>query len=114
MATITKLEVAVPSNPSGIQPTEFKVLVRPAPVETKIGSIIIPEQHLEKKEFARVEGTLIAVSPAAFNYDGMAPEMAPKVGDRVLYAKYSGLEIKGKDGVEYKIINDRDICAVLT
>lgn len=112
MATVTKIR-PVETNPSGINPTEYKVLVKPAQVEKKIGSIIIPEQHLERKEFAQVEGTLIAVSPAAFNYDGMARDVAPQPGDRVLYAKYSGLEVKGKDGEDYKIVNDRDICAIL-
>lgn len=113
MGTLTELKLKQ-NNPSGIEPTEFKVLVRPDPVEKKVGSIIIPDQHLEKKEFAQVEGTLIAASPAAFTYDGMGADMAPPLGSRVLYAKYAGLEVKGKDGVDYKIINDRDICAVLT
>lgn len=100
-------------NPSGILPTEYKVLVRPIEVENKIGSIFIPDQHKEKQEFAQQEGMLVAVSPVAFNYEKFPDGSAPKPGDRVLYAKYAGFLRVGNDGVSYRVINDRDICAVL-
>lgn len=100
-------------NPSGILPTEFKCLLRPIETPDKIGSILLPDEAKEKEKFATQEGILIAVSPAAFNYDGMVREQAPKPGDRVLYAKYAGFTRKGNDGVDYRIVNDKDICAVL-
>lgn len=103
-----------PVNLSGIEPTEYKVVVKPEEVQQKIGSIFIPEDHQEKQQFSQQEGILIAISPAAFNYDGMVQETAPKPGDRVLYAKFAGFMRKGKDGVEYRIIADKDIVAVLT
>lgn len=108
-------KAAVATNPSGIWPTEFKVVIRPEDIEkiTK-GGIIIPVSEAERLQNAATEGTIIAVSPLAFSYekwpDGYAP---PKVGDRIVYSKYSGMKKKGKDDVEYIIMNDKDIVAVL-
>lgn len=109
-----KLRV-VGGNPSGIFPTEFKVVVRPIDVGEKTkGGIFLPEDTRERDKFAVQEGELIAVSPVAFTYEkwpeGSGP---PKVGDRVLFARYAGTTRKGKDGLDYRIVNDRDIAAVL-
>lgn len=103
-----------PVNPTGILPTEYKVLVLPKEVEEKVGSIYLPEQVKDRDQHAQVEGTLIAASPLAFTYDGW-PEGArlPQPGDRVFYAKYSGAEVEGKDGKKYRLVNDKDIGAIL-
>lgn len=101
-------------NGPGIQPTEYRVLVLPKPVEEKIGSILLPDQVKEQNQFAQMEGTIVAASPLAFTY-GEWPEGAdaPKVGDRVLFGKYSGAIVKGRDGKDYRLVNDKDISAVL-
>lgn len=102
------------SNPSGILPTEFRVLVKPDPAEEKTkGGIIIPDETKERQQFATQKATLIAVSPAAFSYDEDIRNNAPKPGDRVLVAKYSGFEVEGADGVKYRVIADKDIAAIL-
>ena len=111
----SKKAAAPAANVSGIHPTEFKVVIRPEEVETVTkGGIIIPLSEAEKLQNAATEGTIIAVSPLAFSYEkwpeGYAP---PKVGDRIVYSKYSGMKLKGKDRVEYIIMNDKDVCAVL-
>lgn len=100
------------TNRSGINPTEYKVVVLPVEVDDKVGSIIIPQDHQEREQYAQQEGVLVAVSPVAFNYEEFNGA-EPKPGDRVLFAKYAGFTRKGKDGVDYRVINDRDICAVL-
>jgi len=110
-----KAKKVTPANTSGIYPTEFKVVVRPEEIETVTkGGIIIPISEAEKLQNAATEGTIVAVSPLAFSYEkwpaGFAP---PKVGDRIVYSKYSGMKLKGKDRVEYIIMNDKDVCAVL-
>jgi len=104
------------TNPTGIIPTEFKVLVAPKPVEEKIGSIIIPDMSKDAEKYATVEGTIIDISHLAFTYatetewDGHKP----KAGQRVIYAKYAGVRIKSpKDGREYLLINDKDIVATI-
>lgn len=102
-------------NPSGINPTEFRVLVKPDSAEqiTK-GGIIIPDQAKDREQYAAMKGTLIAASPVAFTYAEW-PEGTPlpKPGDKVLYEKYAGALVKGNDGQEYRVINDKDIHAVL-
>lgn len=101
-------------NPSGIRPTEFKVLVKPKAVEEKIGSIFIPEPAREREQHAQMEGEIVAVSPVAFTYaDWPEGVTLPRIGDRVLFAKYAGAIVKGRDGAEYRIINDKDVAAVL-
>lgn len=104
-------------NNSGIFPTEFKAVVRPVKVEEKTkGGIFLPDEHKEREQFAQMEGTLVAVSPHAFSYADWsgAESLKPRAGDRVLFAKYAGAMFKGNDGSEYRIINDKDISAVLS
>ena len=104
------------TNPTGIIPTEYKVLVAPKPVEEKIGSIIIPDMSKDAEKYTTVEGTIIDISHLAFTYatetewDGHKP----KAGQRVIYAKYAGVRIKSpKDGREYLLVNDKDVCALI-
>lgn len=104
-----------PMNETGILPTEYKVLIAPDAVEevTK-GGIIIPEASREKEQYAAMTGTLVASSPLAFAYDNWPSDARkPMPGDRVIYAKYSGAEVKGRDGKMYRLVNDKDIGAVL-
>ena len=111
-------------NLSGIRATEFNVVVQPAKVDDIIkmkgpnGETIDfrkPIEHVEKHQAAAVEGVIVHVSPLAFSYERWPEdgEPKPKVGDRVLYAKYSGMKRTGKDGQDYLIIKDKDICAVV-
>jgi len=104
-------------NSSGFTPVEYNVLVKPKAVEEKTaGGIIIPDSLKEREEFGRIEGDLVAVSPAAFtfNYEGW-PEGAevPKVGDRVVFSKYQATEITGTDGEKYWLMKDRSIAGVM-
>ena len=101
---------------SGINPTEFKVLILPKPVEEKTaGGIIIPVDKAEKEKYATMEGRIVAISHLAFTY--ATPEewadKKPKPGDAVLYAKYAGVRHKGRDGQEYLLVNDKDIVATI-
>lgn len=103
------------SNPSGIIPTEYRVLVRPKEVAEKTkGGIIVPDETKERDQYAQIEATLVAMSPLAFSYSETWPDgSCPVVGDRVLVAKYAGTKIRGKDGLDYKLCSDRDIGAIL-
>jgi chaperonin GroES len=102
------------ANPSGIRPVEYKVVVYPKPVEevTK-GGIIVPVEKVVRDEFATQEATIVAVADSAFSEADIWGSNPPKVGDVVLFAKYAGLLRKGKDGKDYRVLNDKDICAVL-
>lgn len=102
-----------------LSPVEFNVVIEPDRVEegkTK-GGIILPDEVKESKDAAMMMGTLKAVSPLAFNYDTWpedAIDKRPKVGDRVLFAKYGGTLVKHPDSlIEYRVTKDKDIIAVI-
>lgn len=105
-------------NESGVCPTEYNALVKPKKAEEKSkGGIILPDESRDREQFAQMEGELVALSPLAFSYAGPSEWNGadkPKPGDRVLFAKYAGALIRGKDGQDYRIIKDKDISAVLS
>lgn len=101
-------------NQSGIEPTEFKVLVRPDKIEEKTQSgIWKPQETVEREQAAAQHGTLIAISPLAFTYETW-PEgtQSPKIGDRVAFARYAGMALEGKDNEDYRLMNDKDIAGI--
>lgn len=109
---LTEMEA---ENRSGIQPTDFNVLVLPKPVEEKTkGGVILPDAVKDRAMYAEMEGQIIALSPAAFSHitDVEWNGQKPAAGDRVIIAKYAGVRVKGDDGVDYVLVKDRDITAV--
>jgi chaperonin GroES len=103
-------------NKSGIDPLDVRVLVKPDPVEQRTaGGIILAAETIEKQEAAAVDATLIAVGANAFSEaKGNPAFIAPRPGDRVMIAKYGGVQRKGADGEQYRVMNDIDVVAVLT
>ena len=98
-------------NPSGLNPVEFKILVKKDKVEDRTkGGIYIPIGALEQKEMKQEQATIIAVGGNAFE-DWVG--RIPKVGDRVYIGKYSGYQVKGIDKEKYQLLNDKDIAAVI-
>ena len=86
-----------------------RVLVKAdVPQTISQGGIILP--GAEKNKEAR--GVVIDVGPGAFNPSGLRNAMSVKRGDRVIFSKYSGTEIK-LDGVTYNCIRDDDIFMVM-
>ena len=99
-------------NKSGIQPVEYKVLVLPDILsDATVGGIIRPDRVKEIEQAAAVRGWLVAAGGKAFEDFG---EPTPCIGDRVQYAKYSGVhEVPGADGKQYILCNDKDIAAII-
>lgn len=98
-------------NKSGIQPVEYKCLVLPEKVEEKTeGGILLTASLQEQDQLAETKGVLVAAGGMAFS--DWAGEK-PVVGQRVMIAKYAGLLCRGKDGEEYRLVNDKDIAAIL-
>ncbi len=92
-----------------IKPLADRVVVEPIEQEeVTAGGIILPETAKEKPQ----QGKIIATGPGRTDDQGKRVEMEVKVGDRVLYAKYSGTEIK-LDGKKLLILRESDILAVL-
>ena len=92
-----------------IKPPADRVLVEPIEeTETKKGGTIIPDSAKEKPQ----ESKIIALGTGKTDDDGKKVPFEVKKGDTVLTNKYGGTEIK-LDGVEYKILNQDDILAVI-
>lgn len=88
-----------------IRPLHDRILVtRVAEQEVGRGGIIIPDTAKEKPQ----QGDVIAAGPGRLDDDGKRIVMDVKVGDRVLYAKYSGQEIK-IDQQEYIVLSEKDV-----
>ena len=91
------------------RPLHDRVLVRRVEQEAKTtGGIIIPDTAQEKP----MEGEIIAVGPGARGDDGKVQPLEVKTGDRVLFGKWSGTEIK-IDGEELMIMKESDIMGLL-
>lgn len=92
-----------------IRPLADRVIVKPSDVaESKsTGGIIIPDTAKEKPQ----EGKIVAVGPGRVDENGKLIKMNVKVGEKVLYSKYGGTEIK-YEGEEYLIMSESDILAV--
>jgi len=91
-----------------VKPLGDRVLVKTLePEEVSKGGIILPESAKEKPQEAKV----VAVGPGKIE-DGKKVEMNVKVGDKVIFARYSGDDIK-IDGDEYTIIEEEKILAVV-
>ena len=91
------------------RPLHDRVLVESLESEEKTaGGIIIPDTAKEKPQ----EGKVIAVGPGAKTEDGKTIPMDVKVGDRVLFGKWSGTEVK-VDNKEYSIMKESDIMGVV-
>jgi len=90
-----------------LQPLADRVLVRPTEKEEKTKSgIYLPDTAKEKPQ----EGEVVAVGPGKLDDNGKRIPLDLKVGDRVIYAKYGGTEIK-VDDVEMMILRESDILA---
>ena len=91
-----------------ITPLEDRIVVQAVEAETTTASgIVIPDTAKEKPQ----EGTVLAVGPGRFE-DGARVPLDVKVGDKVLYSKYGGTEVKYA-GEEYLVLSARDVLAVI-
>lgn len=92
-----------------IKPLADRVVVKPLEeTEQKKGNIIIPDTAKEKPQ----QGKIVAVGPGKLTDDGKRVKLEVKVGDKVLYGKYSGSEVT-IDDEEYMIMRESDVLAVI-
>ena len=91
------------------RPLQDRVLIRRVDAETKsAGGIFIPDTAQEKP----MEGEVIAVGPGGSDENGKLTPMGVKAGDRVLFGKWSGTEVK-LDGEDLLIMKESDIMGVI-
>jgi chaperonin GroES len=92
-----------------VQPLADRVVVKPLEEsETMRGGLYIPDTAKEKPS----QGEVVAVGPGKISDEGARLEMDVKVGDKVLYGKYSGTDVT-LDGNEYLILRESDILAII-
>jgi len=92
-----------------IKPLGDRVIVKALPQEEKTrGGVILPDTAKEKPQ----QGEVVAVGPGRITDKGVKVDMEVRVGDRVLYGKYSGTEVK-VDGQEYLIVKESEVLAIL-
>ena len=93
-----------------ITPLGDRILVKPLEAEEKTkGGIILPDTAKEKPQ----EGRVVAVGKGKTSDDGKVQPLEVKPGDKILYGKYSGTEIKLEDE-EHLIIKEEDVLAIIT
>ncbi|MFH0912976.1 MAG: co-chaperone GroES [Candidatus Omnitrophota bacterium] len=93
-----------------IKPLGDRVVVKPLEAEAKTkGGIVLPDTAKEKPQ----EGKVVAVGKGKVLENGTVQAPEVKVGDKVLYGKYSGNEITTKEGEELLIMREEDILAII-
>ena len=91
------------------RPLQDRVLIKPLDTEEKTkGGIIIPDTAKEKP----MQGKVLAVGPGARDENGKLQPVGVKVGDRILYGKWTGSEVK-IDGEDLLIMKESDIMGIL-
>lgn len=92
-----------------IKPLEDRIVVRPLEAEQVTASgLVIPDTAKEKPQEAEV----VAVGPGRFNDDGGRIPVDVKVGDKVIFSKYGGTELK-YEGEELLVLSARDVLAIV-
>lgn len=97
-----------------VRPVEYKVLIKPDKVDDKSsGGLYLPDSVRDKQQFAVDRGEVISYGLGFF---ADIPGPAPKVGDKVIFNRYAGSLITIENNgcrEEYRLCNDKDICAIL-
>jgi chaperonin GroES len=95
----------------GLKPLGDRVLIKPMVEEEKSkGGIVLPDTISKEKPQV---GEVLSVGPGGINKEGKLVPMTVKKGDNVVYAKYSGTDIKDDDDEDYLLLSEKDILAIL-
>jgi chaperonin GroES len=99
-------------NESGITPVGWRVLIKPQEIKkvSKGGIILTTETTEAREQMGNTTGLVVAMGDQCY-MDEPAPWC--KVGDKIIFAKYAGLLYLGKDGNQYRMVNDKDVTGTL-
>lgn len=105
-------------NNSGLVPLGCRVLIKPIQAETKTqGGILLPDSAIDAEKARQQDAYIIAIGADSFMREVGGHLEAfpdkPKIGDKVRIIKYMGDSLIGKDGEEYRLLNDLDILATI-
>ena len=96
-------------NVSTVKPLGDRIFLKVNPAEEKTaGGILLPDNAQEKPQI----GEVVSVGPGKRNDDGSRSELDVKVGDKVLYSKYAGTDVK-LSGEDYVLLSEKDILAAV-
>jgi co-chaperonin GroES (HSP10) len=111
MSNVVKLK----PNDCGIKPAGHRVLVKPDEyMKSYQGVIEMPPNLKDRSQNAMTAGSVVSVGKTAYQERGFGNGVAwCAPGDRVMFSRYGGTQIKGKDGGTYRIVADEDILALL-
>lgn len=100
------------SNESGINPVGWRVLIKPQEVKkvSKGGIILTTETTEAREQMGNTTGLVVAMGDQCYSD---VPTKWCEVGDKIIFAKYAGLLYLGKDGNQYRMINDKDVTGCL-
>ncbi|MEA5509829.1 co-chaperone GroES [Crocosphaera sp. UHCC 0190] len=100
---------AISINVSTVKPLGDRIFVKVSPAEEKTaGGILLPDNAQEKPQI----GEVVAVGPGKRNDDGTRSALDVKIGDKVLYSKYAGTDVK-LSGEDYVLLSEKDILAAV-
>jgi chaperonin GroES len=106
---MAKTTAAAPSSKIGVRPLHDRILVRRMAEEEKTaGGLFIPDTAKEKPS----RGEIIATGKGRINTDGKTLPLEVKAGDKVLFGKYSGTELKF-NGEEYLMMREEDVLGII-
>jgi len=95
----------------GLKPLGDRVLIKPMVEEEKSkGGIVLPDTISKEKPQV---GEVLSVGPGGTNKEGKLVPTTVKKGDKVVYAKYSGTDIKDDDDEDYLLLSEKDILAII-
>ena len=101
--------MAKKSEPLNLKPLDDRIVVEPQDATEKTaGGILLPDSAKQKPQ----QGTVVAVGPGKLLDNGTRAALAVKIGDLVLYGKYSGSDVE-VGGTEYKILRESDVLGKL-
>lgn len=92
-----------------IKPLGNRILVKRCEAKTTQGGIFLPDSAQEKPK----QGEVLAVGPGKMDDKGTLSPLELKVGDQVLFGAYAGTEVEASDDVEYLIMSEEDVLAVM-
>ncbi len=103
-------------NKSGMRPIAFRILVKlPSAEEITKGGIIIPQKTADREKKGGMEAEVIEIGPSVWeDYDELGEAHEFEVGDTIVMPRYSGTMFDAIDGVDYRMVELKDIVGVKT
>lgn len=107
----------------------WRIVVKPVDPVTEVNGIALPKEAIQAQEYLRYIGQVVDVGPLAYSDERFSPRGTElktlehpsvltnqawcKAGDWIAFGRHAGQEVKSKDGIRYRILNDDDVLAIV-